>query len=306
MSEQNGIRAHLYFSKVKKTLCFIMLSTLVFPLFSCASMEQSNSVPSLQLQSDAQGPENTVWSGQPSQTEEVEDYDPAMVPYLGHWRKVLNEDNAEIQSFHFLGDGRFIYLDETNERLEGKWTLEDNAILLEYDSYFMDQEREVPPDRSVAIKIVSYEGVSGLVLDGELYLDTQQQHFYYQTLCEEQIESGDFAGSWSRTIIKQAASAGIGITNQTESSFHFTINARSSLSIGHMNGVAYIFAPNQAYSYIEPRGHSEGTSGFILFTLRDDEMLITYDGDINALGFGVGVTVGGTYTKEEPVYVDAT
>ena len=311
---------------MKKSIVRIVLIMVVILLFmsACVSITQSNettespesSASKTQSDTPAELPVSSTQSDIPtefassmSETTSVdvtttscdivdnmqEVVDVLTVEYcIGKWRKASNANEGFSEYYSFWDNGSYRSWN-SYEYSYGEWMLTDNTITLSSQKL------------SISVEATSYNDVTGLLINGELYLNTDGQHQYYQAISgENQIQNQntkDFSGSWKRTDVIRAYNASLEINFQTETSFLFSILAFSGGNSGYMEDEAYFIAPNQAFCYIESTYLDD--NGLLFFTLIGDDLVIDYDGNILVLGFGNNVTAEGIYTKGEPNYTNA-
>ena len=212
---------------------------------------------------------------------------------VGLWRKAPNEMEGFTKVYHFADTKEFQCF-EREAVSYGQWSLENDVIILKFDDNDMSE--------SLVAGTTSRYGVSGLILNGELYVDLEKEHIYFQSLDDDIKNAVDFSGEWNRTNVVRAESAVLRIHSQTDSEFQFDIEAIWDAHIGTMSDTVHIIAPNQGYCYIAPE-YSDNY-GVLLFTLIDNVLCIEYDGSILALEFGANVSAHGAYTKGDPIYVN--
>ena len=232
-----------------------------------------------------------------------DDYVLSMNDCVGTWRKAPNESEGFSKVFSFWGDGTFVCTEYYNENsMGGNWSFEGDIIVLEAIGSVSGIE---PFHQTLTVERTTQHGASGLLLNGELYLDIDEQILFYQAIIGQSAIINDFEGYWQRTRDIWENGAIIEITEQNDAEFHYDIFAMwLAQRFGNRNCVAYIVAPNQAFAYVEPLHEWWEYGRLLLFTLLDGELVIEYDGGSfgEGLGFGANVTANGFYTRDKPMY----
>jgi hypothetical protein len=215
---------------------------------------------------------------------------------VGIWRKAPVDGEGFSQLYDLMDNGSFS-CQNCSLYSSGQWTLSDNIITLETNPLFNDTAIST---EQFSVETAYYYDVPGLLLNGELYLNTDKQYIYYQSINKRIEKTKDFTGKWNRDSEMRAYAAFLDITEQTDRKFNFCIQAYWATHSGVMEDVATIIAPNQAFCYIE--SYDSADKGLLLFTLIGDDLIIDYDGEIFALGFGHNVTADGIYIQGKPAY----
>ena len=136
--------------------------------------------------------------------------------------------------------------------------------------------------------------------------ETQVQSSAAQPEQEEAAAQPDVTGEWHRTDCHSALWATVTIDRQTEEGFHVTAECAYFSHSGELEGTARFTGPGAAllegYGQDGPYGYEAAPVDF----RWDGETLTICSGTGGAdLGFGANVTIDGTYTLGEPVYINA-
>jgi hypothetical protein len=113
-----------------------------------------------------------------------------------------------------------------------------------------------------------------------------------------------FEGEWGRTGVIRAGTAQLSVTGETRSGFSFSLTAYWGDHVGLLIGTAEKESPVEAVYLIEANElHEEGALRFLLEETAEPQITVSFEGDPNALDFGLNVVPDGAYIKGEPVYV---
>ena len=116
----------------------------------------------------------------------------------------------------------------------------------------------------------------------------------------------DVTGEWHRTDCHSGLWATVTIDRQTEEDFRVTAGCFYFSHSGELEGTARFTGPDTAllegYGVDGPYGYEVAPVGF-----RWEGEILTIESDTSGgdLGFGMNVTIDGTYTRDEPVYLNA-
>lgn len=139
---------------------------------------------------------------------------------------------------------------------------------------------------------------SGSVGENAASSDAFSQWDAASVQAKSQPGKGNFTGVWQRTNIAKSQSATITISEETKSNFVFTVNSRNGANIGATEGVAHLLTATEATCTYNTGG---GTT--VTFRLEDKTLHVAVSNN-DALGFGNGVTMAGSYVTGTPEYTD--
>ena len=127
-----------------------------------------------------------------------------------------------------------------------------------------------------------------------------------QTERPEAPAQPDVTGEWHRTDCHSALYGTVTIDRQTAEGFHVTAECAYFSHSGVLEGTARFTGPCTAllegYGEDGPYGYEVAPVGF-----RWEGEILTIESGTSGgdLGFGMNVTIDGTYTRDEPVYLNA-
>jgi len=157
-------------------------------------------------------------------------------------------------------------------------------------------------DQEIVDKTINDNKV-GKLIDAIIESNNKEDYEELNELHSSLVDYPQISGIWNRTNVHSSEMATLSLTSLGEQGFDYTVTALYFSHSGVLSGQAFWVSENTAISKIDLYGNSSSFQ-YILFHWEDGELKIYATAYSADLGFGMEVSMDGTYTKDAPYYTN--